>query len=123
RGPLERRVERGQLQQDEPTELLLGVGVWPVLNLPLATPHAHGGRPRVGPLERAAPHVDARVDERAMIRSPRPPALVALGLATLVKLRLGLVDEDHVLHGLTPGEATATATAAVASAYTLRRSS
>ena len=69
RRPVERVIERRQLEDDLPAELLLRVGVRPVLHAALPAMHAHR-RARRRRLERRAADVDARVDERLVVGPP-----------------------------------------------------
>src|SRR5215471_11148492 len=57
RRPFDGLIERGQLEDDEAAELLFGIGVRSVLDLPLAAPNADGGGGGVGALEGTAAHV------------------------------------------------------------------
>src|SRR5438128_2314863 len=69
RRPVERRVERGQLLEDEPGGLLLGVGVGAVLNVALAVLQADR-RAALGRSQRIAADVNAGVDERLVVGAP-----------------------------------------------------
>src|SRR5262249_20712157 len=66
RRPLERRVQRGELEDHEAAELLLGLRERTVLHAPLAVAHPHRGA-RHHVLERRAVDVGAGGEQRAVV--------------------------------------------------------
>src|SRR5262249_35584909 len=99
---VERLVEVRDLDDVISAELLLGLGVWPVLHLsfPVALTDRRASMPR---LERSAPHHDPGLGERLGIG---PIGAPVCGLARLVgavaEVGRALVDQDRVLHGDSP---------------------
>src|SRR5437899_1558085 len=100
RRPLERLVEVGHLNDVIATELLLGLGVGPVLHVALAVvlPDRRGEVPR---LERSAADHDPRILQGLRVGTVgapvgRLPCLVGAG----AEIRLAFVDQDRVFHRL-----------------------
>src|SRR3954471_558750 len=95
--PVERRVERGQLEEDESAELLLGVGVRSILHLSLSVLDAHGRARRIR-LKRRSRHVDPGLDERLVVRPPGADQR-RLRIRSGVEVLAGLINQHHELHG------------------------
>ena len=69
RGPIKRRIKRGEFHDYESPQLLLGVSEGAILYAPLSflKPHC---RSRLRHLKRIASEVGAGFDERLMVRAP-----------------------------------------------------
>src|SRR5438552_16992237 len=77
-GPVERGVEGRELEDHEAAELLLGLGVRPVLDLAPAILDADDGSGG-GPAKRLAADVDTRLAEHPVVGAPGADTRVALG--------------------------------------------
>jgi hypothetical protein len=69
RSPVEGGVNGRQFQDDEPCQLLLGLGEWAILHAPLSFPETHR-RPCLGHFKRISDHVDAGLDKRLVVSPP-----------------------------------------------------
>src|SRR5262249_38293740 len=96
--PLERCVEIGHVDQAEPAELLLRIGVRSVLHVSSASIHAYR-RSSMGPLERRAAAHYAGIGQRLAVGPPAGPVMsLPLIVTAGGKISIILVDQDGVLH-------------------------
>src|SRR5262249_9550820 len=100
RRPLERLVEIWHVNDVEAAYLLLDLGKGAVLDQPLAVAPPYRGR-RGGGLKTGAPDHDARLHKRLRVGAiGAPVGVLADRVRARAEIRLALVDQDRVFHGL-----------------------
>src|SRR5947207_2689964 len=92
-GPVERGVEGRELEDHEAAELLLGLGIRPVLDVAPAVLDADDGSGG-GPAERLAADIDASLDEHPVVGAPGADVGVALVERAIREPLRGLVDQQ-----------------------------
>src|SRR4030095_15348112 len=97
RRPLESRVERWGVEEDEAAELLLAFGEWAVLNVTPALPQSNR-RCRREVLQRRTADVDSCRYEGVVVRPPRGNVGVALPVLPGLEVFRCLEDQHHVFH-------------------------
>src|SRR5262245_1297949 len=98
RSPIECRTQIGDLDEAEAAELLLGIGIGPVLHVTLAVGGPYG-RAGMGPLQgRAAAH-HAGIGQGLAVGPPaRPVRPLPLAVGAGGEVAVTLVDQDRILH-------------------------
>ena len=84
RCPIERRVKRGEFQDCESPQLLLGIRVGAILHAPLSFLESHRG-PSLRHFKWIATDVDAGFDESLVVRPPRTDVGIGSSLFRVAK--------------------------------------
>jgi hypothetical protein len=101
RRPFECGVQVRHVHHEVAAELLLGVGEGAVLHLALVAAHAQRGAGH-GREEAVAAERDARLAHRIGIRDPAGPVGLRGRVVALFEFGRGLIEHQHVLHGVSP---------------------
>jgi len=97
RRPLERRVQGWDIHDDEPAQLLLGLGERPVLNVPTAVLQLDG-RGRRDVFQRRPVDISATGDEGLVVSPPGRDVGVGPGRLTRLEVLRCLIDQQDVFH-------------------------